>query len=166
MPSIQTDINLCLKEYTKQRKLEEIISHRQLKRPTTKKWQVILLFSIAPLLIFGTILFSFHLLNTTIFKMSLFIFLIISIFELYIRFCLFQTVKCYQHYAKEETRRKCMCIPSCSEYAIICLKKIYPLPIALIKIRTRLYKTCRGEDYKLDFPLKKMNYEFEMKHLN
>ena len=92
--------------------------------------------------------------------------LLLFIFELYIRFCLLQTVKCYQHYAKEETRRRCMCIPSCSEYAIICLEKIFPLAIALMKIRIRLYKTCRGEDYKLDFPLKNLNFEFEKKHLN
>jgi len=59
-----------------------------------------------------------------------------------------------------------MCVPSCSEYAIICLEKIFPLTVALLKIRKRLYKTCKGEDYKLDFPFKKMNAEFEKKYLN
>lgn len=166
MQSVQADIDFCLKEYIKQRKLEEIVSKRQLKRPNTKKWQVIFLFSIAPLLIFCAVLFSFHLPIATIFKMSVSVLLLLFIFELYIRFCLLQTVKCYQHYAKEETRRRCMCIPSCSEYAIICLERIFPLAIALMKIRIRLYKTCRGEDYKLDFPLKKLNFEFEKKHLN
>ena len=166
MLSVEANIDLCLKEYIKQRKLEEIVSQRQLKRPTTKKWQVILLFSIAPLLIFCAILFSLHLQIAATFKISFSILLLLSIFELYIRFCLLQAVKCYQHYAKEETRRRCMCVPSCSEYAIICLEKIFPLAIALMKIRIRLYKTCRGEDYKLDFPLEKLNFEFEKKHLN
>ena len=165
MPSIQENIDLCRKEYVKQRKLEEIVSHRQLKRPNKKKWQVILLFSIAPLLL-GASLFSLLLPTTAIFKILVFILLFLFTFEIYIRFCLLQTVKCYQHYAKEETRRRCMCIPSCSEYAIICLEKIFPLTVALIKIRIRLYKTCKGEDYKLDFPFKKMNSAFEKKHLN
>lgn len=166
MPYIQADIDLCRKEYIKQRKLEEIISQRQLKRPNTKKWQVTLLYSIVPLLFFCAILFSFLLPTTAIFKILVFILLLLFTFELYIRFCLLQTVKCYQHYAKEETRRRCMCVPSCSEYAIICLEKIFPLTVALIKIRIRLYKICKGGDYKLDFPFKKMNYEFKEKHLN
>lgn len=166
MPSVQADIDLCLKEYIKQKRLEEIVSQRELKRPAIKKWQVIFLFSIAPLLIFCAIFCSFHLPIVAMLRMAICVLLLFSIVELYIRFCLLQTVKCYQHYAKKETRRRCMCVPSCSEYAIICLKKIFPLTVALIKIRIRLYKTCRGEDYKLDFPLKKMNFEFEKKHLN
>ena len=40
MQSVQADIDFCLKEYIKQKKLEEIVSKRRLKRPTTKKWQV------------------------------------------------------------------------------------------------------------------------------
>ncbi len=166
MPFIQADIDLCRKEYIKQRKLEEIINKRQLKRPNTKKWNVILLFSVALLLLFCVILFSFFLLKTVISKTLVFILLLLVIFELYIRFCLVQTVKCYQHYAKEEMRRRCMCIPSCSEYALICLTKIFPLAVALSKIRIRLYKTCKGEDYKLDFPFRKMNFEFEKKYLD
>lgn len=166
MSSVQADIALCLKEYKKQKKLEEIVSQRQLKRPNTKKWQVALLFSIVPLLFCGEILLAFFLPITAVLKIFFFVLLILFTFELYIRFCLLQTVKCYQHYAKEETRRRCMCVPSCSEYAIICFKKTWPLIIVLIKIRTRLYKTCKGEDYKLDFPNKKMNSEFEKKYLN
>ena len=165
MPSVHAEIDLCLKEYKKQRKLEAFISRRQLRKPTTKKWQVILFFLGVPLLIFGAVVFSFYLPIATIFQISVFILLILSIFEVYIRFCLLQTVKCYQHYAKEKTRRRCMCVPSCSEYAILCLGKVFPLTLALIKIRIRLYKTCRGEDYKLDFPFRKWNTEFEKKHL-
>jgi len=166
MLSIQADIDLCRKEYKKQKKLEEFVSKRQLKRPNTNKWQVIVLFSFALPLFLGALVFSFLLITAEVFRIILFIFLSLLIFELYIRFCLIQTVKCYQHYAKEETRRRCMCVPSCSEYAIICLEKIFPLTVALLKIRKRLYKTCKGEDYKLDFPFKKMNAEFEKKYLN
>ena len=62
-----------------------------------------------------------------------------------------KVVECYQHYAKEETRRNCLCIPSCSEYAILCLKK-YELIRALLKIRKRLYVTCVGSEYIIDNP--------------
>ena len=166
MPTIQADINICRKEYLKQRRLEQFVCQRELNRPSTKKHQVVILFSISLLLILCAIVFSLSLSITGIYKFLVFIVLLIFIFEIYIRFCLIQTIKCYQHYAKEKTRKRCMCVPSCSEYAIICLEKIFPLVIALIKIRTRLYKTCKGEDYKLDFPFKKMNVEFEKKYFS
>lgn len=67
------------------------------------------------------------------------------------RFLLIKAVECYQHYAKEETRRRCLCMPTCSEYAIAVLKR-FPLPKALRMIRKRLYVTCRDGQYKKDFP--------------
>ena len=150
----------------KQRKLEEIVSQRQLVRPNTKKWHVALLFSLAALLLVCAGILSFLLQISAISRILLFLLLLFTIFELYVRFCLLQLVKCYQRCAKEETRRRCMCVPSCSEYAALCLKMVFPLVVALIKIRIRLYKTCKGEDYKLDFPFKKMNDEFEKKYLS
>lgn len=166
MSSIQADVALCRKEYMKQRKLEQFVCQRQLKRPNTKKWHVILLFSIVPLLLLCVALFFFIWQTSTVYRLLVFVLLLLFIFELYVRFCLVQTVKCYQHYAKDVIRQRCMCVPSCSEYAILCLERIFPLVIALIKIRKRLYKTCKGEDYKLDFPFKKMNSEFEKKYLS
>ncbi len=60
-------------------------------------------------------------------------------------------VKCYQHHAPEEMRRRCLCKPTCSEYAIICFKK-YIFVYALFKICRRLFKICKGMDYKIDLP--------------
>jgi len=60
-------------------------------------------------------------------------------------------VLCYQRYASERTRRKCLCMPTCSEYALAVLNK-YCVFKALRMIRIRLFKTCRGGDYKKDFP--------------
>lgn len=71
--------------------------------------------------------------------------------ETLLKFIGIKIVECYQHYAKEETRRKCLCVPSCSEYAILCLKK-YELIYALLKIRKRLFVTCKGYDYIIDYP--------------
>lgn len=62
-----------------------------------------------------------------------------------------QLIKCYQHYAPEHIRRKCLCKPTCSEYAIIVLKK-YLTIVALFKIINRLFFTCRGKEYKIDEP--------------
>ena len=67
-----------------------------------------------------------------------------------LRLLLIKMVECYQHYASEELRRFCMCMPSCSEYAIAVLKK-YPLAIAIFKIIFRLTVTCDGEK-KIDLP--------------
>ena len=60
-------------------------------------------------------------------------------------------VEVYQHYAPEEVRRRCLCKPTCSEYAIACLQK-YNILKALWKIYVRLTKTCRGRSYRIDEP--------------
>jgi len=59
-------------------------------------------------------------------------------------------VECYQHYAPEEYRRLCLCKPTCSEYALMVLKK-YNFIKAIYLIYIRLRKTCRNT-YKIDFP--------------
>ena len=75
-------------------------------------------------------------------------YLVIDLFLL--RLFLIKLVRCYQHYARDEIRRFCMCMPSCSEYAISVLKK-YPLAIAIFKIIYRLKVTCDGW-MKIDLP--------------
>jgi len=77
--------------------------------------------------------------------------LIIITCETYLRFYGVKLIECYQHYAKTETRRRCRCVPSCSEYAILCLKR-YELIKALIKIGKRLFGTCKGSEFIIDMP--------------
>ena len=60
-------------------------------------------------------------------------------------------VKCYQRHASETRRRRCLCMPTCSEYAILCFKK-HIFFHAIFKIRKRLLVTCKGNDYKIDWP--------------
>lgn len=62
-------------------------------------------------------------------------------------------IRCYQHYAPESIRRSCLCKPTCSEYAIIVIKK-HCIIKALLLIYIRLFKTCTGKIYKIDFPYK------------
>ena len=81
------------------------------------------------------------------------LYFIISFFffnEFYLRFFGIILIKAYQHYASDEMRSTCHCVPSCSEYSIMALKK-YPLFVAFIKIVKRLNKTCDGS-YKIDNP--------------
>ena len=60
-------------------------------------------------------------------------------------------VRLYQRYASEQTRRKCHCMPSCSEYALLALNK-YIWPKALWLIYRRLTHTCCLPGYKVDYP--------------
>lgn len=60
-------------------------------------------------------------------------------------------IKLYQHYAPEDIRRRCLFKPTCSEYAILAIKK-YGLTIGLIKSYIRLFKKCRGNIYRIDYP--------------
>jgi putative component of membrane protein insertase Oxa1/YidC/SpoIIIJ protein YidD len=60
-------------------------------------------------------------------------------------------VELYQHYASEEIRRKCILMPTCSEYAILALHK-YGVIVGLYKIYVRLTRTCRGNEYRMDYP--------------
>jgi putative component of membrane protein insertase Oxa1/YidC/SpoIIIJ protein YidD len=60
-------------------------------------------------------------------------------------------IKLYQRYAPEDIRRKCLFKPTCSEYAILAIKK-YGLIIGLIKTYNRLFKRCKGRIYTIDYP--------------
>lgn len=60
-------------------------------------------------------------------------------------------IKLYQHYAPESIRQKCICTPSCSEYALIVLKKYNTLK-ALKLIYIRLKFTCNGNKPITDYP--------------
>ena len=60
-------------------------------------------------------------------------------------------IKLYQHYAPEDIRRRCLFKPTCSEYAILAIKK-YGLIVGLIKAYIRLFKKCRGNIYRIDYP--------------
>ena len=158
---MQKEIELIKKEYQRQKVLEKIVNSRVLVRPGIKKWQVAASFVALPFLILLLILFLVLSKLRVLFKVIIAILSIIIMIELYLRFVCIIVVKRYQTIAKEETRRRCKCIPSCSEYAIMCLQKIFPIFYALLKIRKRLYKTCNGEEYKIDFPTKKMGEKFE-----
>ena len=135
---------------------EEIENYinRELVRPnTTKKEPIIIAICllIIPLIIaiiFCNIDWVFS--NYVNYKFMCFFISYSITFIIGLKYLLISIIKCYQHYAPEETRRLCLCVPSCSEYAIVVLKK-YFIVVAIYKIIKRLVKTCDG-NYKIDEP--------------
>jgi len=139
------------RQYEAQKQIEDYQIKRILSIPKTNKmmlfgWIVLLLALVVLCIVLGALL-----LNKLCLRIVIITVLLVVVFESYGRFLGIKAVECYQHYASEETRRRCLCVPSCSEYAILCLKK-YGLIRALHKIRKRLYVTCQGSDYVIDWP--------------
>lgn len=143
--------NEHIKNYNEQKRLEEYQQQRKLIRPNTTKTKVALYILLLLLLSLGGVIFFLHCGLALAFKWLIIVIYIIVLIETYIRFLGIKMVECYQHYASDEKRRKCKCIPSCSEYAILCFKK-YEFVYALLKIRKRLFVTCKGFDYIVDNP--------------
>ncbi len=151
------DIKDIREEYRRQKILEKYVTSREIVRPKTKKWHVWVLFVVFLLLIAVSVVFPLAVRLLWGYKVLLAGILFTLVLETYGRFFLIKLVRCYQSYASAEVRRTCKCIPSCSGYAILSLKNVFPLVWALLKIRKRLYVTCNGEEYKLDFPAERLN---------
>lgn len=141
-----------LESYYEQKRLEKYQQNRSLPRPETTKLTIALYVILLLLIItiFATVQYICATYEVWV-RIIISVVFVICLAESYGRLLAIKIVECYQHYAKEETRRKCKCVPSCSEYAVLCLKK-YELIYALIKIRKRLFVTCRGFDYIVDNP--------------
>ena len=74
-----------------------------------------------------------------------------------LRWLLIDVIKLYQHYAPEDVRRRCHMMPSCSEYAIISLRR-YGLIIGIMLSSIRLFKRCDCT-YRIEYPsLKHLKY--------
>lgn len=80
-----------------------------------------------------------------------YLFFFIVEFFLLLKLIAILAIRLYQHYAPEEIRRRCLLKPTCSEYAIIVIKK-YGVIIGTIKTWRRLKYRCRGDVYYIDEP--------------
>lgn len=145
------EYNEYLKKFWEQKRLEEYQQQRKLVRPKTTKLSVVLYSVLLLVLLFLVLIFFVCLNYNLLLKLLISIAYVVMVIETYGRFLAIKMVECYQHYASEEKRRSCKCIPSCSEYAILCFKK-YEFLYSLIKIRKRLFVTCKGFDYIIDPP--------------
>lgn len=124
---------------------------RELPRPKTKKIDVAIIILLYIFLIAICVVLNCVVKAPILYEIIISVFVYALITEFLLKCIGIKVVECYQHYATEETRRKCLCIPSCSEYAILCFKK-FELIYALIKIRKRLFITCRGDEFIVDPP--------------
>lgn len=141
MSSVKADIvkNYCLK--------------RPLSRPSMSYMRllsILLIFSIVSALLLFLCKYLCDALENSLYVIC-FTIVLNSIFFYYLIKCiLILIVKCYQRYASDDLRRSCVCMPTCSEYAIVAIKR-YNLFKAIRMICIRLTKGCQG-DYHIDFP--------------
>jgi putative component of membrane protein insertase Oxa1/YidC/SpoIIIJ protein YidD len=139
--------------FLEQETVQKYCIEREIRRPATNLWtaaKLLFLLEVCTLTLSGMAICFSELMGYTIsFSLShLVAGLVIIILNLKRIFIL--SVKLYQHYAPEQTRRKCTLHPSCSDYSILALNK-YGLFKALYKIYIRLFHTCKGV-YQIDYP--------------
>lgn len=77
--------------------------------------------------------------------------IVVLLFFTMLRFIIIGLVHLYQHYASESIRRKCLLMPTCSEYMILAVKN-YGAILGLYKGIYRLLTVCRGNVYRIDYP--------------
>jgi len=149
---------------------EIYVNERQIIRPDTNIKKVlitILLFILATSVVIWFVYYVFT--TFSIFEYSssklrnflnmhpVFSILIISsiVFLIELFFCfkyaVIGAIKLYQRYAPEEIRRRCLFMPTCSEYTIMAVSK-YGAVIGLFKSYNRLVYRCRGNIYQIDYP--------------
>ena len=148
----EKEIDVCSAEFwEEQERLEKYIQTRPLPRPKTTIIAVlawIFMYLLVSFVVAVAIIYAFQIAN---YKWLVYLGSYIFFVLLFLKRICIKSIECYQHYAKEETRRKCVCIPSCSEYSIAVLKK-YNTFKALNKIRIRLFRTCGGYGFLRDDP--------------
>lgn len=74
-----------------------------------------------------------------------------AVFLAFLKRFIIELIRIYQHYAPDEVRRRCLFMPTCSEYSIIALEK-YGVIFGLYKAYIRIFKKCRGNIYREDNP--------------
>ncbi len=137
-----------------QEHVRKYVLERPLIRPPITYFRAFLLFFIIGVLaivISNALYFIFELFGLSINKTFFFSLFYIFLFLIFSRRIGILCIKLYQHYAKEAVRRRCLLKPTCSEFAIIVIKK-YGLLIGGIKIWIRLKYKCRGNVYYIDEP--------------
>jgi len=61
------------------------------------------------------------------------------------------TIRLYQHYAPEEIRRRCLFMPTCSEYTIMSIRR-HGVVVGFYKSYFRIMYRCKGNIYMIDYP--------------
>jgi putative component of membrane protein insertase Oxa1/YidC/SpoIIIJ protein YidD len=127
--------------------------YHSLSRPSTNFKTGLIWFVVLELLVLAiafVVSFLFGKLKLTVSFYYLYLLSSVLVYCIYLKKICVLAIEIYQHYASDETRRRCSLMPSCSEYALLSLQK-YNVFKALYKIFTRLNSRCNGI-YKIDFP--------------
>lgn len=132
----------------------EYCLYHDLERPNVKITTLLKYFLFFELLIlaisFGLYILSEHLgISFSLQEIYFFVSGILSIVFLK-KICIL-LIKTYQHYASEKMRRRCVLMPTCSEYALLAVQK-YGVIRGLYKTYIRLTKKCLGSVYSIDYP--------------
>lgn len=143
------------------------VCERELYRPDLTIGNLLLKISLVIAITFASAFLLFNVLTKTIsfssnftkalnenFFLFFFIFFSTQLFLVLVFFLkrlIIELIKVYQHYAPEEVRRRCLFMPTCSEYTIMVLEK-YGLILGLHKAYIRIFKKCRGNIYRVDNP--------------
>jgi len=137
--------------YREERKIvSDYVLRRKFIRPNTNIFNAVCFIFIFMLVCF-IISITVKLLFEKIHFMLVFMFVFFSIMFIMLKMIIIGIVEIYQHYMPESLRRRCLCMPTCSEYMILAVKK-YGAVKGIKKGLYRLIHTCRGTDYKYDYP--------------
>jgi len=129
--------------------VSDYVLKRELPRPKTNIINAAYFFSLLLLVCF-VISMIMKFLFEKIPSMLVFILVFFLISFILLKKIIIGMVELYQHYMPEELRRRCLCMPTCSEYMILSVEKYGALK-GLRKGMYRLMHTCRKE-YKIDYP--------------
>jgi len=130
--------------------VSDYVLKRELPRPKTNVINVACFFSLLLLVCFAVSMIMKYFFEKIPF-MLVFMFVFFLIIFILLKKVIIGMVELYQHYMPEFLRRSCLCMPTCSEYMILAVEKYGALK-GLRKGLYRLIHTCRGIDYKIDYP--------------
>ena len=131
--------------------MEKYSRERILPRPKTNAWTILFMLLTYLLFSFLVAISIIYLFKISGYEWMIYLLSYVTFGLLSLKLFCIKLIECYQHYAKEEVRRRCVCVPSCSEYAIAALKK-YNVFKALRKIHVRLITTCGSFGFLHDDP--------------
>ena len=134
--------------------VRKYVMERPLYRPPITYGKALATVFVAVICLVAIAVAGFFLLSLLGFSLNVFFYIAIYLFLVSLIFLRWLAVLCirlYQRYAHEEVRRRCLLKPTCSEYAIIVIKK-YGFVIGSIKTWIRLVCKCRGNVYYIDEP--------------
>ena len=129
---------------------EKYVNERQIVRPNTNIKTALISFLLF-LVVSSVFTWLVHYIFITVNIFTLCAIVIFVELLFCFKYAIIGVIKLYQHYAPEEIRRRCLFMPTCSEYAIMAIRK-YGSIIGLCKSYFRLFYRCRGNIYMIDYP--------------